>query len=139
MAASYSSFLSSPFYSPIFNTALFDGPFRIYFSQSYEAVALKIYHLLQSEEQALCQSIKKWSERTKSHVFILIYPTKEDVHMAFVDQDAEALPLRQTWDEGFAIGMNQPPTDDVFHEYFKSLTCSLTGFVGGHEKPQVKV
>ena len=123
MAASYSSFLTTRFYSPVFNTALFDGPFRIYFSQSYESVALKIYHLLQSQHLELWTQFKKWSEKTKKHSFILIYPTCEDVEMAF--DCKESAPVCQHWEEGVAIGMDQPQTEEQFQLYFDSLVEQL--------------
>lgn len=124
MAASYSSFLTSQFYSPVFNTALFDGAFRIYFSQSYESTALKIYHLLQSEHVALWTQYKKWSEKNKQNVFILIYPSKEDVGIAF--HDHQATPICNEWAEGLAIGLENTfdnGNDEGIH--FKQLFSSI--------------
>jgi hypothetical protein len=121
MAASYSSFMTSPYYSPVFNTALFDGPFRIYFSQSYESVALKIYHLLQSDHFQLWQSYKKWSEETKNHTFILIYPTTEDVQLAFQNENQTPLPVFIKQNESFMVGMSQPQTDENFKLSFAKL------------------
>ncbi len=123
MAASCSSFLTTRFYSPVFNTALFDGPFRIYFSQSYESVALKIYHLLQSQHLELWTQFKTWSEKTKKHSFILIYPTHDDVGMAF--DCNEKAPICQHWEEGVAIGLDQPQTEEQFQLYFNSLVEQL--------------
>jgi hypothetical protein len=110
MAASYSSFLSSQFYSPIFNTALFDGAFRIYFSQSYESTALKIYHLIQSEHPTLWSEYKKWSETNKKNVFILIYPTSADVGLAF--SSSKSTPAIEQWEDGLAIGLENTFDDD---------------------------
>jgi hypothetical protein len=130
MAASYSSFLTSQFYSPVFNTALFDGAFRIYFSQSYESTALKIYHLLQSEQVELWAQYKKWSEKTKKNAFILIYPSKEDVGIAF--NDHKATPICHEWDEGVVIGFeNTYETDqgEQFNLMFKSVVNQLNHFI----------
>lgn len=137
MAASYSSFLTTRFYSPVFNTALFDGPFRIYFSQSYESVALKIYHLLQSQHIELWTQFKKWSEQTKKHSFILIYPTQDDVGMAF--DCKEPAPICQSWEEGFAIGFDQPKTDEQFEKYFNSLVAQLKKTSLNFHEPSVAI
>lgn len=126
MAASYSSFLTSPYYSPVFNTALFDGPFRIYFSQSYESVALKIYHLLQTEHFQLWQQYKKWSEKTKNHTFILIYPSAEDVQLAFADCDENNLPAVLNQNDAVMVGMQQPLNEESFQLLFKKLIDHLT-------------
>ncbi len=140
MAASYSSFLTSQFYSPVFNTALFDGAFRIYFSQSYESTALKIYHLLQSEQVELWTQYKKWSEKTKKNAFILIYPSKEDVGIAFGDH--KPTPICNEWDEGVVIGLeNTFETDkgEQFNLLFQAIVTQLTHFLNATVKaPQAK-
>ncbi len=120
MAATYSAFMTTRFYSPVFNTALFDGPLRIYFSQSYESVALKIYHLLQTQYPELWARLKLWSTSTQDHVFLLIYPEVRDLQIIFdqVDdlQSSEYLKKNQAvrvqaWEEGLALGISQPETD----------------------------
>jgi hypothetical protein len=128
MAASYSSFLSTRFYSSAFNTALFDGPFRIYFSQSYESAALKIYHLLQSDHNQLWTEYKRWADQTKRHAFILVYPTAKDVKLAFASSDLKNHPVCQTWDDGFIIGFENPETDADFQKYFEKLILELKKF-----------
>lgn len=128
MAASYSSFLSTRFYSPVFNTALFDGPFRIYFSQSYESAALKIYHLLQANHIELWTSYKRWADQTKKHAFILVYPTTADVKIAFESSDLKNHPICQSWDDGFVMGFENPGTDADFDKYFAKIVSELQNF-----------
>lgn len=114
MAATYSSFMTTRFYSPVFNTALFDGPFRIYFSQSYESSALKVYHLLQTEYQTLWNQVIAWSAHSKEHVFFLIYPEVSDVKNVFNSEDSVESTKKlfiQDWEEGLAIGLAQPTSD----------------------------
>ena len=127
MAASYSSFLSTKYYSPVFNTALFDGPFRIYFSQAYEGIALKIYHLLQNHHQDLNTYYKKWCDLTKKHVFILIYPTNDDLNVVF-DLDVPGINLdfySVDWQEGRLIAATQPLSDEAFEKLFASILNDL--------------
>jgi hypothetical protein len=128
MAASYSSFLSTRFYSPAFNTALFDGPFRIYFSQSYESAALKIYHLLQSNHIELWTSYKRWAEQTKKHTFILVYPTATDVQIAFEASDLVNHPICQIWEDGYVVGFENPLNEADFEKYFAKLIIELNKF-----------
>lgn len=138
MAASYSSFLTTPFYSPVFNTALFDGPFRIYFSQNYESVALKIYHLLQTDHYDLWLSFKKWSEKTKDHAFILIYPTADDVQMAFQDMGPQ-IPVGMEWVEGFVVGLNNPTDEEVFKTYFAEIVQKLNLFIQNQSHEDIQI
>ena len=128
MAASYSSFLTTQYYSPVFNTALFDGPFRIYFSQSYESVALKIYHLLQTQDLALWTEYKKWSEKTKKHAFILIYPTAQDLAAAF-DGEPQAQLMNRLWDEGLILGFANSNEDDDFSVTYQQILTQLKNFI----------
>lgn len=128
MAASYSSFLTTQYYSPVFNTALFDGPFRIYFSQSYESVALKIYHLLQTQDLALWTEYKKWSEKTKKHAFILIYPSNQDLAIAF-DGDKQAPLMNRLWDEGLILGFANSNEDESFNMTYQNILTHLKNFI----------
>ncbi len=133
MAASYSSFLTSPYYSPVFNTALFDGAFRIYFSQSYESTALKIYHIIQSDHKSLWNKYKKWSEQTRKNVFILVYPSKEDVGIAF--SDTADTPIFSDWDEGLIIGIeNTSENQEAHFDFLLSIVIDqLKAFVSEKE------
>lgn len=129
MAATYSSFMTTRFYSPVFNTALFDGPFRIYFSQSYESSALKIYHLLQTEYQSLWQDVKNWSLKNKEHVFLLIYPDSPTVQTIFgkapaLTKDNEI--YMQDWEEGLAFGFTQPTQDNDLSDQLAFIHKNLT-------------
>lgn len=127
MAATYSSFMTTRFYSPVFNTALFDGPFRIYFSQSYETSALKIYHLLQSQHQDLWNQLKNWSLTSKEHIFLLMYPEAKDLQMIFGDNST--LACSQAWDEGLALGIFQPATELQLNEQLNGIISYLNDWL----------
>lgn len=134
MAATYSSFMTTRFYSPVFNTALFDGPFRIYFSQAYESAALKIYHLLQTEHQELWQRLKQWSLISKDHVFLMIYPDLKDCQMVFEEdsKNDKSVHLLE-WEEGLALGTYQPTTDEELNDQLKSIQEKLTLWIGRNQ------
>ncbi len=84
----------SPFYSPAFNGAIFDGPLRLYFTQSQEALALKFYFELRSKTHDLAAL---WPRTSGPSLYVMIYPTEETFDLCFVSQGLswtpESLPL----------------------------------------------
>lgn len=127
MAATYSSFMATRFYSPVFNTALFDGPLRIYFSQSYESTALKVYHLLQTQYQEQWAQLKECSAKSKEHVFLLIYPEKKDLEMVFSEKSK--LIHTQEWEEGLAIGFCQPLDDLELTHQLDNISRAIASWI----------
>lgn len=77
MKAPFSALTQSHFFHSAFNSAIFDGPVRIYFVQFHEAFALKIYFALQDELSPLFNAVKDYSKDTGSTVLIMVYPTEE--------------------------------------------------------------
>ncbi|MCX7978569.1 MAG: hypothetical protein N2578_06150 [Bdellovibrionaceae bacterium] len=87
MRSSYSSLMQSRFFNPAFNSAIFDGPLRIYFSQAHESFALKVYLQAQgglTEEVKACRD----SHGIKQ-ILIMVYPSDEAFAMSF-----DNVPLR---------------------------------------------
>ncbi|MBX9768325.1 MAG: hypothetical protein K2X47_13710 [Bdellovibrionales bacterium] len=82
MNSATTSLLQSKFFTPVFNTAIFDGPVRMYFSQAQEPEALKLYFRMQSMVGEL-----RHDADNEPHVFIMIYPNKESFVQSF-DLDA---------------------------------------------------
>lgn len=76
----------SPFYSPAFNGAVFDGPLRLYFSQTQEALALKFYFELRTKTQDLSEI---WPRSGGANLFVMLYPTEETFDLCF---SAQGLP-----------------------------------------------
>jgi hypothetical protein len=127
MAATYSSFMTTRYYSPVFNTALFDGPLRIYFSQTYESAALKIYHILQTEHADFWNKLKTFNMRSKQHLFLMIYPEAKDLSLVF--NSTEPLMQLQQWDEGLAIGLVQTQSDDDLKKQIDFIVSSAGGWL----------
>jgi len=73
MTISIQDLMKSEHYHPSLNSAVFDGPLRIYFAQSQEALALDIYFQLQKvlEKYDYDQQNPTW------YFVVLIYPTRE--------------------------------------------------------------
>jgi hypothetical protein len=140
MAATYSAFMTTRFYSPVFNTALFDGPFRIYFSQSYESSALKIYHILQTQHEELWAQLKRWSSTTKEHVFLLMYPEVKDIQMIFESQTSDSCQVQlESWDEGVAIGLTQPHNEVDVQSQIQQIEKLLQDWVHEQNADQISL
>ncbi len=127
MAATYSSFMTTRFYSPVFNTALFDGPIRLYFSQSYETVALKIYHLLQTEFTSTWNALKDHTNNSKEHLFLIIYPEAKDLHTVFTDD--KTLLQTQEWEEGLAVGLCQTVDDTMLIDQMQFIVRAVDAWI----------
>ena len=127
MAATYSSFMTTRFYSPVFNTALFDGPIRIYFSQSYESSALKVYHLLQTQYREQWAQLKECTSKSKEHVFLMMYPEKKNLEMVF-SENAKLIHF-QEWEEGLAIGFCQPQDDLELTYQLDTISSSIAAWI----------
>jgi hypothetical protein len=84
----------SPYYSPAFNGAVFDGPLRLYFSQSQESLALKFYFELRTKTQIMTE---QWPRSGGLNIFVMIYPTEETFDLCFLSQGLhwtpETLPI----------------------------------------------
>ncbi|PIU00144.1 MAG: hypothetical protein COT74_06140 [Bdellovibrionales bacterium CG10_big_fil_rev_8_21_14_0_10_45_34] len=62
----------SKFFRPLFNTAIFDGPVRVYFSQNLEAEALKVYFCVRDRLAPLFQNANE--NEASGHLFVMLYP-----------------------------------------------------------------
>lgn len=134
MSATYSSFMTTRFYSPVFNTALFDGPLRIYFSQSYENVALRIYHILQTQHTETWSLLKNSTHKSKDHLFLMIYPEAGDMHMVFDSQNQpDQLAQTQVWEEGLAVGLFRALNDDQIRQQVDYLVKTIHNWAGQNE------
>lgn len=116
----------SPYYSPAFNGAVFDGPLRLYFSQSQEALALKFYFELRAKTQSMTE---QWPRSGGVNLFVMIYPTEETFDLCFLSQGLqwtpETLPLgRLGRDYVVAVQAHELEGDMM------SITKKLTALIG---------
>lgn len=108
MKGTYSALMQSRFFNPAFNSAIFDGPLRVYFSQSHESLALKVYFTLQqryANELARAKEIQKFLGRT---VLVMIYPNQESFHHSF---ESETFLKMDHLSDDTIIGINGPFED----------------------------
>jgi len=85
MKSTYSALVQSRFFNPAFNSAIYDGPVRIYFSQFYEAGALKLYFAIQEKLGSLLTEIKSLGGQPEN-VLVMAYPSAEAFQMSFDGQ-----------------------------------------------------
>ena len=83
MKPGFSAITSSKYYHPSFNSAIFDGPIRIYFVQFHETYALKIYFSVQERFKESLSHYKDIAKKTDQTVLVMIYPTEDSFQKAF--------------------------------------------------------
>jgi hypothetical protein len=110
MKATYSTLMNSRFFNPAFNSAIFDGPVRIYFAQFHESMALKIYFSLQQKFPQELSRAKENYKRLGSNVLVMLYPSVESFQMSFEEQNVMISQGNLLGDS--VIGINGPFEDD---------------------------
>jgi hypothetical protein len=126
MKSTYSTLLQSKFFTPAFNSAIFDGPVRIYFSQFHEALALKIYFSLQQNLSSLMSQAKNIHKQTGRNVLVMLYPTNDSFQMSF-EGHSDFL-VRDTLDGDNLIGINGPFEDEQLPEVMRAISDSISNW-----------
>ena len=94
----------SRYFTREFNTAIIDGPLRIYFADRQESEALKIYFDIQ--ELLSHRGLKLESIRGKQpHMYLMLYPTGQTFKDAFENDDEMAF---GSFDNHVILGVNGP-------------------------------
>ncbi len=120
MKGTYSALMQSRFFNPAFNSAIFDGPVRIYFAQFHESLALKIYFSLQQnfgEQMAKAKELHKVLDRT---VLVMLYPSSDSFQMSF--EGGRGLSSQDDLYEDTIIGVNGPFEDDQLPLLLQQIT-----------------
>ncbi len=109
MKGSYAALMQSKYFNPAFNSAIFDGPIRIYFAQPHESMALKIYFQLQQKYQEALQKAKELAKSQEKTILLMIYPTSESFENSF---ESNAFIKSESLHEDTVIGINGPFEDE---------------------------
>lgn len=120
MKSSYSSLMQSKYFSPAFNSAIFDGPLRIYFAQFHESLALKIYFLIQQRWPTEFAQAKEFSKASHANVLLMIYPT-EDSFLSAMGSEAAAEPAWacEAWNQDMVIALRKPIEDHQIDDFLQ--------------------
>lgn len=135
MSATYSSLMSSRFFNPAFNSAIFDGPLRIYFAQFHESLALKVYFSLQQKFPTMVALAKELHKQSGQNLLIMLYPSADSFQMSF--EGERQFLVEDRLGEDTLIGINGPFEDEKLqHVLDRVVHCieqwSLESF-DGHE------
>ena len=126
MRSSYSTLMQSKYFNPAFNSAIFDGPVRIYFAQFHEALALKIYFLIQQKLLAEMAHAKQVSKSSGANVLLMIYPTEESFSLSFEGPGDSSRPLEvEKWEDDMVIGLRGPIEDENMDFLMETLRMTL--------------
>lgn len=126
MKATYSALMNSRFFNPAFNSAIFDGPIRIYFAQFHESLALKIYFSLQQKFPQEIAQAKEIYKTSGQNVLVMIYPTKESFEMSFDCRDQLIQKDELTGDT--VLGLNGPFEDSELPQVLECIIETLTSW-----------
>jgi hypothetical protein len=104
MRSSYSVLVQSKFFNPAFNSAIFDGPVRIYFSQFYESLALKLYFAVQESLSEILSQAKEGNRIKDRNILVMLYPNSDAFALSF--ENHSNFFCSERLDEDFVIGVN---------------------------------
>ncbi|MCB0420752.1 MAG: hypothetical protein KDD61_07135 [Bdellovibrionales bacterium] len=110
MGVSTSLLLQSKFYSSAFNSAIFDGPVRIYFAQYQEEQALRIHYHLQRCLNLLPREAHVANRRLHRKIFVMLYPDHLSYIKAFPDERGEAWQTSNLGEDRL-LGVQTPVAD----------------------------
>ncbi|WP_413290601.1 hypothetical protein [Bdellovibrio sp. HCB337] len=134
MKSSYSTLMQSKFFNPAFNSAIFDGPIRIYFAQFHESLALKIYFMIQQKLSEQVTRAKDISKATGANILVMVYPSEESFLMSFEGQNQTSHPLAlEKWNEDVVVGLRGPIDDQHLDLLVETIGLAIQNW-----KPSLK-
>lgn len=126
MRSSYTTLMQSKYFNPAFNSAIFDGPVRIYFAQFHEALALKIYFLTQQKLAAEMAKAKEISKASGANILVMIYPTDDSFQLSFENAGPGPGPLVvEKWHDDMVIGLRGPIEDENLDLLVETLRLTM--------------
>lgn len=123
MKGTYTALMQSRFFNPAFNSAIFDGPIRIYFAQFHESLALKIYFCLQQkfvDEMARAKELHRQLDR---NVLVMLYPSQDSFKMSF--EGADGFIAHDDLSSDIVIGINGPFEDEKLSLVLDEVVLAL--------------
>lgn len=121
MKSTYSEFMQSKYFDGLFNAAIFDGPYRVYFHQNYESLALKIYFLLGQKLGDLGLELRDFSRVQDIHIFILIYPDSNKLNLVFSKgKSLSSFSKCENWDEDLVIGLETQFAESEMEDFIEN-------------------
>lgn len=134
MKSSYSQLMQTQYFHPAFNSAIYDGPLRLYFAQFHESLALKIYFMAQQKLQNVWAQAKEVSRKTGSTVLVLVYPSVEffDQTFAQAKRSGQRIAIDQ-FEQDLLLGVRGPFEDDELEPFLAVLENEMGKWIKSHE------
>lgn len=126
MKATYSTLMQSKFFNPAFNSAIFDGPVRIYFAQFHESLALKIYFNLQQKFASELQKAKELHTAYGKTLLVMLYPSADAFQMSF--DSGPGLLGFESLEDDMVIGINGPFEDSQLDTVISAIADNLASW-----------
>ena len=123
-SATYAHLTQSKYFHPAFNSAIFDGPFRIYFAQSQEPIALNIYFTLQKTFGPEFNQAKRNYKDVARNVLIMVYPNADSFEMAFEVSDGELFAFEHIGTDA-VLGLRGPVDESEIISYLEPVISEL--------------
>lgn len=101
----------SSYYSQYFNTAIFFEPFRIYFNNSFESVALELYYQVQNHF--------KQTRPVKPNIYILMYGDQDLFKKNFGENGGEVVVAKE--EDDYIIGIKASENLSCYSELIKAI------------------
>lgn len=134
MKSSYSQLMQTQYFHPAFNSAIYDGPLRLYFAQFHESLALKLYFLAQQKLNVVWAEAKEVSKRTGSTVLVLIYPSAEFFDQTFAKaQHPHKRFAVDRFEQDLLLGVRGPFEDDELEPFLVVLENEMRKWIQSHE------
>lgn len=127
MRSSYATLMQSKYFNPAFNSAIFDGPVRIYFAQFHEALALKIYFLIQQKLNSEVMNARRLAKASGANILVMIYPTDAQFKEAFDSSNQELVDVN-SWQENVVIGVRGPIEDENLDFLMETLRLTMNSW-----------
>ena len=126
--------MQTQYFHPAFNSAIYDGPLRLYFAQFHESLALKIYFMAQQKLQGVWAEAKDISRKTGSTVLVLIYPSVEffDQTFAKAQHPSSRIAIDQ-FEQDLLLGIRGPFEDDELEPFLGVLENEMRKWIKSHE------
>lgn len=125
MKTSYTTLMQSKYFNPAINSAIFDGPLRIYFAQFQESMALKIYFLSQQKLNDEMARAKKLSKASGANILIIVYPTVDSFDLSFEGGQGAGPFKVEKWREDIVIGLRGPLEEEHLDLFMDTLRLTM--------------
>jgi hypothetical protein len=125
--------MQTQYFHPAFNSAIYDGPIRIYFAQFHESLALKIYFLCQQKLAPLLLQAKEVSKKTGATCLLLLYPSVEFFDQTFPQVEPSLIKVAvENFEQDLLVGLRGPLEDVELEKLLEILQNQLDAWIKSH-------